>query len=222
MNSTPHDDQFDAEGKSRGPFARVDLIYAPDLQPNSAAPRGAAGTAARQPNPRRPAARNPQPCAAPAHELSFDRHQRKCAVCSHPDRDAIEELFLHWHSPLSTAVHYHIPVRSLLRHAHATGLYAARQGNLRAVLDRILDRAEDATVTADSIIRAVRAYTCLTPDNQWVEPPSRVIFSSAPLAAPVAVAEVIAQQTIDAATAQPLLSGDSSLQNLIDTPAIRK
>ena len=189
MNDAQPNDQFDAEGKSRGPFARVELIYAPDLQRNSAAPpptrkprhRLCSGGSAEVADPAAsfsspgPASRDPKPRPAPTHEASLDRHRRKCAVCSHPDRETIEELFLHWHSPLGTALHYHIPVRSLFRHAHATGLYAARQGNLRAVLDRILDRAEEATVTGDSIIRAVRAYTCLTPDSQWIEPPRRFV-----------------------------------------------
>ena len=73
-------------------------------------------------------------------------------------------------------------------------------------------------MAADSVIRAVRAYTCLTPDNQWVEPPSRGVFSTAPHAA-----------SADPAPAQLMLSYDSgchhpssSLQELIDTPAISK
>ncbi|MGA3294899.1 MAG: hypothetical protein ABSE45_13060 [Candidatus Acidiferrales bacterium] len=73
-------------------------------------------------------------------------------------------------------------MRSLYRHAHATGLYAARQKNLRSVLDRILENAGTIKVTSDSIIRAVRAYTCLTDDNQWIEPPTQVVFSSQLLA----------------------------------------
>jgi hypothetical protein len=225
MNIAPHDDQFDAEGKSRGPFARVDLIYAPDLQRNSSVSHASTETAIRQPKPRRAVARKPSPARANTHEASLDRHQRKCAVCSHPDREAIEELFLHWHSPLATALHYHIPVRSLFRHAYATGLYAARQGNLRAVLDRILDRAEEATVTADSVIRAVRAYTCLTPDNQWIDPPSRVIFSTAPHTASADPARLSPCAASPATNHLPALSGVEGppvTASLIDTPAIRK
>ncbi|MGB6393659.1 MAG: hypothetical protein WBF14_14930, partial [Candidatus Acidiferrales bacterium] len=32
------------------------------------------------------------------------RHSRKCTVCRHPDRDAIEALFLLWRSPVKLAV----------------------------------------------------------------------------------------------------------------------
>ena len=111
---------------------------------------------------------------------SLERHARKCAICSHPERETIEELFLHWHSPDYISDQYSFRTRSLLRHAHATGIYKARQGNLRSVLDRILERAEESKVSADAVIRAVRAYSCLDDSNQWVDPPSRVIFSSAP------------------------------------------
>jgi hypothetical protein len=112
-----------------------------------------------------------------------ERHERKCAICAHPERDEIDESFLHWHSPLKTAALYQIPLRSLHRHAHATGLYAERQGNLRSVLDRVLERAETATVSGDCVIRAVRAYSCLGDDNEWTEPASRVMFSSQSLVA---------------------------------------
>jgi len=108
----------------------------------------------------------------------LERHQRKCAICHHPEREVIEELFVHWHQPYSTANHYKVPARSLYRHAHATGLYLIRQQNLRSVLDRFLERVHDATVSGDSIIRAIRAYSCLTPNNKWIEPPTRVIYST--------------------------------------------
>ncbi len=67
---------------------------------------------------------------------------RKCVVCHHPEREAIEEEFLNWHSPFDSATHHKIPVRSLYRHAVAAGLTRARRGNMRAVLDRLLDRVE--------------------------------------------------------------------------------
>ena len=109
---------------------------------------------------------------------SLERHQRKCLICHHPDREEIEELFVHWHHPYHTAHHYKIPPRSLYRHAHATGLCLARQQNLRSVLDRLLEQVHDVKVSGESIIRAVRAYSCLTSDNKWIEPPTRVIYSS--------------------------------------------
>lgn len=118
----------------------------------------------------------PAPPGEPGSAL--ERHMRKCMVCHHPEREAIEEEYLNWHSPSKSAAHHNIAPRTLYRHAEALGLTRRRRGNMRAVLDRLLDRAEEATVTGDSIIRALRAYTCLADDRHWVEPPSRVIYSS--------------------------------------------
>jgi hypothetical protein len=38
------------------------------------------------------------------------RHGRKCKVCRHPDRDAIERDFLRWHSPDRIAEDYGIAI----------------------------------------------------------------------------------------------------------------
>ena len=99
-------------------------------------------------------------------------HERKCSVCSHPDRDLIEEAFVNWGSPHAISCHYQLPSGSLRRHAKAFGLDLRRQGNLRAALDNILERSVGAKVTGETVIRAVRAYTCLTDDNRWIEPPT--------------------------------------------------
>ncbi len=113
----------------------------------------------------------------PESETPLERHERKCLVCHHPERETIEDMFVHWHQPPRMAHDYDLPLRSLYRHAHATGLLAARRRNLRCVLDHILERATSIHVTSDSIVRAVRAYTCLTDDNKWVEPATHVIVS---------------------------------------------
>jgi hypothetical protein len=113
----------------------------------------------------------------PEPETPLERHERKCLVCHHPERETIEDMFVHWHQPFRMAHDYDLPLRSLYRHAHATGLLAARRRNLRCVLDHILERATSIHITSDSIVRAVRAYTCLTDDNKWVEPATHVIVS---------------------------------------------
>jgi hypothetical protein len=112
-----------------------------------------------------------------AAALDPNRHSRKCSVCNHPDRDAIEEEFLHWRSPHAIGAHYDIHRKSIYRHAHAMGLFAQRQGHVRSVLERIIEQAEDATVTGETVINALRAFTCLQDDGRWVEPPRRVIYS---------------------------------------------
>jgi hypothetical protein len=133
----------------------------------------------RESRPPRRARRKPKRIIArpPEPETPRQRHERKCLVCHHPERETIEDMFVHWHQPFRMAHDYDLPLRSLYRHAHATGLLAARRRNLRCVLDHILERATSIHITSDSIVRAVRAYTCLTDDNKWVEPATHVIVS---------------------------------------------
>ena len=68
--------------------------------------------------------------------------------------------------------------KSLYRHAHATGLISRRSSNMRSLLEGIMERGVEAQITADAMLRTVRAYcSCLTEDNRWVDPPSAVTFS---------------------------------------------
>jgi len=105
-----------------------------------------------------------------------ERHQRKCVVCRHPDRDAIEEEFIHWHDVWYLAKEYSIQdYPSIYRHARVFGLIERRRENRRYMLDRILETFPK--VSAQAVIQALRAYTCLTDDNRWVEPPTRVEYA---------------------------------------------
>jgi hypothetical protein len=106
------------------------------------------------------------------------RHSRLCTVCQHPDRDAIEEEFIHWHNPNDTRYDYGITRAALYRHAHAVGLFARRERNLRSALGHMIQRSMNITPTSDSILRAIRAYSCLNRDGKWTEPPAHVVVSS--------------------------------------------
>jgi hypothetical protein len=66
----------------------------------------------------------------------------------------------------------------IYRHAYATGLYARRRGNVRMSLEHLIEQADAAEPTGAVIVRAVRAYACLTDSGQWIEPVARVEFSS--------------------------------------------
>ncbi len=111
-----------------------------------------------------------------ATHLSY--HQRRCKVCNHPDCDAIDEEFLNWRSPAVIAWQYKIRDRaSIYRHAHATGLFTLRRSSYRTALENLIERNEEAEVTASSFISAVRACTCINNDGQWVEPPRRTIVT---------------------------------------------
>jgi hypothetical protein len=137
---------------------------------------------------------------APQH-IDIAQHRRKCSVCRHPERDAIEEAFLEWREVSDITREFHLPGRTALyRHARAFGLFARRSRNLRFALGLIIEQAEAVTPTAEAIVHAVRAYTRVTDAGEWLEPPARVIVSSgsapesrAPIS-PVASPDLIATQ----------------------------
>jgi len=111
--------------------------------------------------------------------LELIRHQRKCSICNHPEREAIEQEFIDWGNVGGLAHRYKLPHRSTVyAHAHATGLFPRRSANMRRSLEQIIEQAGNARITADGVIRAIRAYSCLTDDGKWVEPASHVIVSS--------------------------------------------
>jgi hypothetical protein len=101
-------------------------------------------------------------------------HQRKCRICNHEHRQAIESRFLFWESAHSIVKEFGLGHRSLLyRHASATGLLLQRRENFTSVLDSMVEQCESVPVTAASILRAIRAYSCLKAHGRWVDPPRR-------------------------------------------------
>ena len=58
---------------------------------------------------------------------------------------------------------------SVYRHAHALGLFPKRQRNVRAALEKIIERAGEVDVTAPAVVAAVQAYSKITTAGQWVD-----------------------------------------------------
>src|ERR1700746_2982749 len=59
--------------------------------------------------------------------LVLERHSRKCIISPHPEREAIEEEFLHWRAPLEARrglqhrrLPHHLPARPRGRHSPET------------------------------------------------------------------------------------------------------
>ena len=103
-------------------------------------------------------------------QVSLGRHQRNCSVCSHPEREEIEADFIAWRSPATIAGEYGLGDRaSVYRHAHALGLFAKRQRNIRAALERIIERAGEVDVTASAVVAAVQAYAKINSAGQWID-----------------------------------------------------
>ena len=114
------------------------------------------------------------------------RHKRKCNVCQHSDRRAIEQDFLSWRSADQIAEDYRIADHSsIYRHAHATALLDRRANTIRLALSPIIERAMTVEVTANSVVRAVELFARLNGDGQLINAPKHVIHhSSRPTAAP--------------------------------------
>ncbi|MGH9744633.1 MAG: hypothetical protein ACRD59_00810 [Candidatus Acidiferrales bacterium] len=113
------------------------------------------------------------------------RHARKCCICNHARRADIEFDFLIWRTPSEIVREYSLAHHSAIyRHAEALGLTELRDHNARTALDYLIEQAESAPVTGNTIIRAIRAYSCLDDRGHWTEPPKHVIFESRKLAPP--------------------------------------
>jgi hypothetical protein len=112
----------------------------------------------------------------------FSRHARRCCICSHPDRDAIEGDFIRWHSVELIAREYKIATRkSIYRHAHCTGLFVWRRRELGRVLEGILENAEHVPlVSSGVIVRAARIYAHLDENGNWFEPAHTNFILTAP------------------------------------------
>jgi hypothetical protein len=192
------------------PRVEVQLIHQRDFDAMKAAQ---AAAAEKHKNERRPAAKaartkrrkRPRPSRAVAG--ARDPHERHCTVCNSPDRDAIEEEFVHWHNPTDIAFHHKVGYHCIYRHARARKLVAARERNMRFALGNIIQKSLNVKPTADAVIRAIRAYSCLNRDGQWIEPPAHVIVSSGsriPSPAAIAIAAAADPAELPAPDAQTL------------------
>ncbi len=73
-------------------------------------------------------------------------------------------------SPAAIAEAYGLADRSsVYRHANALGLLQKRQRNIRAALERFIERAEDVDVTASAFVSAVQAYAKINSSGEWID-----------------------------------------------------
>ena len=106
----------------------------------------------------------------PEAVVSLGRHQRNCSVCGHGQREEIESAFIGWRSPAAIAEDYGLSDRaSVYRHAHALGLFEKRRRNIRAALERIIEKAGEVDVTASAVVAAVQAYAKINAAGEWID-----------------------------------------------------
>jgi hypothetical protein len=130
---------------------------------------------AKRPRPVTPASFVPKP-----EESQLDRHRRKCTICNHPFRQALEEDFLNWGDVAHLTKVFEIKdTRGVYRHAHATGLFERRRQNVRFAAECIVEQIGRVKVSnPESILNAIRTITRLNDRGQWHEPVSHVVVSS--------------------------------------------
>ena len=86
------------------------------------------------------------------------RHEYHCRICSHSERDEIEQAFVTWNSPVRISKEYGVSRDSVYRHAHALGLMAKRRRNVSSALERIIEQAGEVEASAAAVVSAVAAY----------------------------------------------------------------
>ena len=119
---------------------------------------------------RKPGSVNNPTTGANRKKPSLGRHKRTCSVCLHDQRVEIEASFIAWKSPAAIAEEYGLADRaSVYRHAHAFGLFAKRQRNIRAALERIIEQAGEVEVTSSAVVAAVQAYSKINAAGQWID-----------------------------------------------------
>jgi hypothetical protein len=132
----------------------------------------------------------------PHEPTPLERHARKCSICSHPQREYIEEAFLQWRSPDTIMHSWGVQSRTTIyHHAHACNLFAQRNRNLQFASGGIIEYADTRHFTAREILDAVRTLAHLNEEGRWVHPSSKseVMFSTRhlpayPNAAPILIA----------------------------------
>src|SRR5208337_3893803 len=97
------------------------------------------------------------------------RHERQCRICTHARRADIEEAFVGWVSSARIAKQYGISRDAIYRHAHVFGLMGQRRRNIRAALERIIEKAGEVDVNAAAVVSAASAYARINSRGEWVE-----------------------------------------------------
>jgi hypothetical protein len=100
-------------------------------------------------------------------------HEHQCRVCAHAHRADIEEEFVNWVSSARIAKQYGVSRDAIYRHAHVFGLMGQRRRNIRAALERIIEKAGEVDVNAAAVVSAASAYARINVESAVQQPTSR-------------------------------------------------
>lgn len=102
-------------------------------------------------------------------QTSQERHARDCKVCNHKERAQIEQEFIGWGETTRIAKEFSLSRKSIYRHAEILQLYPKRRRNVKAALERMIEKAESVDVTASAIVAAVQALAKINANGEWVD-----------------------------------------------------
>jgi hypothetical protein len=122
----------------------------------------------------RPAAPRKQSQPRTQAEIDLSRHERRCTICRHPEREAIEEAFLQWRNVKFIAREFNAAggYSAVYRHARALGLFKKRNFTLRSALEFVIEQSERIMPTAEGLVKAIRAYTRINDSGEWIDTPT--------------------------------------------------
>jgi hypothetical protein len=111
----------------------------------------------------------------------FERHSRKCALCRHPALEEIERAYLAWHSVFDICRFFEIDdPDTIYRHVRAAQLDVARRQNVRTVVENFIEQSRHVKITSSTILRSIRALSCLDDNGRWTDPPRTHILVRGP------------------------------------------
>jgi hypothetical protein len=153
-------------------------------------------------------------------EIDLSRHRRRCSVCHHPDREALEEAFLQWRNVryIDREFQPEGGITAIYRHARALKLFKQRNLTLRSSLEFVIEQSERIVPSAEGLVKAIRAYTRINESGEWIDTPTTHIVQVVPFPAadlrnqnsmPGLTLNVRKHpsEIIESASAQPLLTG---------------
>ena len=107
----------------------------------------------------------------------FERHSRKCQICRSPYVDDIEQAYLQWESVDLICRYFQLAdTDALYRHARAAGLDVLRRQNSRWVVEQFIEQWRTVKITSSTVIRSIRALSCLDEKGRWTDLPKTHIF----------------------------------------------
>lgn len=107
--------------------------------------------------------------AIPPRKPNLVSHEAHCSVCAHPKREEIEREYISWKSLSGIATEHKLHRSAVYRHAFALDLASKRARNIRAALERIIERADEVVVTAGAVVQAVALYARINARGDLVE-----------------------------------------------------